>query len=160
MPEIGQRQYPEIRFSVQGIYFFKKLGYILQSRTRLEYRLIQNTDQQFEDVFRLRERIKYTKAFKRAYIREKTFYMTVSDEVYIKSPSNITGQQIFDRNEASAGVGYAFTLNVSAELYYINQFLPRPTGNDVIHAVQLSLIINNPIISFREKISKRKTQLL
>lgn len=160
VPEIGQREYPEIRFSAQAIYFLKKIGYILQSRTRLEYRLIQNNDQKFEDVFRLRERIKYTKAIKRSYIREKTYYLIVSDEVFIKSPSNITGKQVFDRNEASIGLGYAFTLNVSAELYYINQFIPRTTGNEIIHAVQLSLIINNPIISIRDKISKRKAQLL
>lgn len=156
VPEIGQREYPEIRLSAQGIYFFKKIGYILQNRTRLEYRLIENSSGQIDDVFRLRERIRYTKPFGRKFIREKTYYGLISDEVFLKSPSTITGSQIFDRNDLTAGIGYAVNNDFTIDLLYTFQYLPRSSGDEIYQAIQLNITINNPLINLKKSVTKPK----
>ncbi len=155
VPEIGQREYPELRLSAQGVYFFKKIGYILQSRSRLEYRLIENSSGQIDDVFRLRERIKYTKPFGRKFIREKTYYGIISDEIFLKSPSTITGSQIFDRNDLTAGLGYAVNNDFTIDLLYTFQYLPRSSGDEIYHAIQLNITINNPFQNLKKEISKK-----
>lgn len=155
VPEIGQREYPELRFSAQGIYFFKKIGYILQNRSRLEYRLIENSMGQIDDVFRLRERIRYTKPFGRKFIREKTYYGIISDEIFFKSPSTITGSQVFDRNDLTAGLGYAVNNDFTVDLLYTFQYLPRSSGDEIYQAIQLNITINNPFQNLKKGISKK-----
>jgi hypothetical protein len=155
VPEIGQREYPELRFSGQAIYFLKKIGYILQSRSRLEYRLIENSMGQLDDVFRLRQRIKYTKPFGRKFIREKTYYGVISDEIFLKSPSTITGSQFFDRNEFTAGFGYAINNNFTVDLLYTFQYLPRSSGDEIYQALQLNITLNNPFQNLKKGISKK-----
>lgn len=156
VPEIGQREYPELRLSAQGIYFFKKIGYILQNRTRLEYRLIENSSGQIDDVFRLRERIRYTKPFGRKFIREKTYYGMISDEIFLKSPSTITGSQVFDRNDLTTGIGYAVNNDFTIELLYTFQYLPRSSGDEIYQAIQFNITINNPLINLKKSVTKPK----
>ena len=155
VPEIGQREYPELRTSVEAVYFFNKINYIFQTRGRIEYRLIQNTEGNFEDVLRYRQFFKYTQPFNSNYIRQGTFYGFVSEEVFLKAPSNITGQQIFDRNMATVALGYAFTDNVQADIDYTFEYAPRSTGNLITFAIQLNINIVNPFVRVYERLKKK-----
>lgn len=153
---IGARAYPEIRFSGQAIYFFKKIGYILQLRSRLEYRLIQNSENDVDDVFRLRERIRYTKPFNKKIIRAKTYFGFISDEIILKSPSTITGSEIFDKNDITIGIGYAVTENFLIDLDYTFQYAPRPGGDQFFNVIQLNFQVNNLLHEVKENIDKKQ----
>ncbi|HQQ95146.1 MAG TPA: DUF2490 domain-containing protein [Bacteroidia bacterium] len=156
VPEIGQREYPEFRLSGQVTGFLKKIPYILQSRTRLEFRMIENTNGQFSEVFRLRERLRYTKPLNSKMIRQGTWFILLSDEVSFKSPSDLTGKELFDRNELTAGLGYAFTDNFQADLDYTLQHVPRPGGNEIYQALQINLQFYNPWLNLKRKVKKKQ----
>lgn len=155
VPEIGQRQYPEYRTTAQANYFFKKIGYILQTRTRIEYRLIKNTEGKFEDVLRYRQQLKYTQPFNSKFIRQGTYFGFVSDEVFFKTPSNISGQDIFDRNMLTLALGYAISDNIQIDLDYTFEYAPRKDVDISTYAIQLNFTINNPFTSLYDTMKKK-----
>jgi hypothetical protein len=144
VPEIGQREYPEIRLSAQAMYYFNKIKNITLTRGRIEYRIIENSNAEFENVLRYRQMFKFTKPLNSNYIRAGTFFAFVSEEVFIKTPADITGPDVFDRNMLTLGVGYSFTDDLQMDVDYTNEFAPRTTGNLMYHAVQFNLTLNNP----------------
>jgi len=144
VPEIGQREYPEIRLSAQAMYYFNKIKNITATRGRLEYRWIENTAGKFEDVLRYRQMFKFTKSLNANYIRAGTFFAFVSEEVFFKVPTEITGPDVFDRNMFTLGIGYAFTDDIQIDVDYTNEFAPRTGGNFMYNALQFNMNINNP----------------
>jgi hypothetical protein len=144
VPEIGQREYPEWRFSAQAVYYFNKIKNVTTTRGRVEYRLIENTSGVFENVTRYRQMFKFTKPLNTNYIRGGTFFAFVSEEVFIKTPSNISGPDVFDRNMFTIGVGHAFTDDLQMDVAYTNEYIPREGGNIMNNALQFNLTLNNP----------------
>lgn len=151
VPEIGQREYPELRLSAQAIYYFNKIKNVTATRGRLEYRLIENTSGVFENVTRYRQMFKFTKPLNSNYIRAGSFFVFVSEEVFIKTPSNISGPDVFDRNMFTVGIGYAFTDDLQMDVDYTNEYVPREGGNIMNNALQFNLTLNNPF-GYIEKI--------
>lgn len=158
VPEIGQREYPEIRFAAQAVYFINKIKNITLTRGRIEYRLIENTAGVFESVPRYRQMFKFTKPLNSNYIRAGSFFAFVSEEIFIKAPSDITGPDVFDRNMFTLGIGFAFTDDLQIDVDYTNEFAPRTGGNFIYNALQFNVTLNNPFGYF-EKIFHPKNQL-
>jgi hypothetical protein len=146
--EPAQIKSNELRLSGQGIYYIKKIGYTITNRSRLEWRNIQNSEGDYNSVLRLREQVKLVVPINAKSIRQGVIYGFGSEEVFLKTPSDVSGDEIFDRNRFDIGIGYAITNDVNVELYYANEFLPRETN-------QINSIINLDF-SFRNLISNLK----
>ncbi|MCD9575186.1 DUF2490 domain-containing protein [Flavobacterium soyae] len=151
VPEIGQYESPEWRFALQGIYYFHKTGYTLSTRMRLELRHMKNDDDNYENVFRYRQQVKYLKPINSKVLREGVVYAVASDELFFKSGTKVTGLSFFDRNRLNIGAGYLFTDNIQIELTYANEYLPRDDGNQIINAAAFTLTFNN----FFENLNKK-----
>lgn len=156
VPEIGQFKSPEWRFSLQGIYYFHKTGYTLSTRMRVELRHMRNGDNEYENVIRYRQQIKYIQPINSKILREGVVYGIASDELYFKSGTKVTGQSFFDRNRLNVGAGYLITDNIQAELTYVNELLPRNGNNKIVNAASLNVTFNNLLQNIRKKISEKK----
>lgn len=155
VPEINQRNYPELRSAMEALYFIKKASrYTLSARFRIEDRHIQNDSNYYEAVYRFREMIKAVVPFNSKFIREGVIYGILSDEVFFKTASNISGPTFFDRNRFTIGAGYSLTDNVQLELSYNNEILPRPTSTASYNAGRLNIIINNFLPDVKQVIKK------
>ena len=140
----------EIRFSGQGTFYIKKIGYTITGRSRLEWRNVQDAERNFETVLRLREQVKMVVPINSKNIREGVFYGFASEEIFLKTPSDDFGNEIFDRNRFDVGAGYVLTHDVTVELYYSNVFIPREV-NQVNSVVNLDFSFRN----LAENIKKR-----
>ena len=156
VPEIGQFKSPEVRFSLQGIYYFHKTGYTLSTRMRLELRHMRNEDDSYENVLRYRQQIKYLQPLNSKVLRQGVIYAVASDELFIKSGTKVTGQSFFDRNRLNIGAGYLLSDDVQVELTYANEFFPRKDENQIVNAASLTLTFNNLFKNINEKILHRK----
>ncbi|WP_035650475.1 DUF2490 domain-containing protein [Flavobacterium sp. ASV13] len=143
VPEIGQFESPEWRFALQGIYYFHKTGYTLSTRMRLELRHMKNQVDDYENVLRYRQQIKYIKPINSKILREGVVYIIASDELYFKSGTKVTGESFFDRNRFNIGAGYLFTDDIQLELTYANEYLPRNNGNQTVNAASIAITFNN-----------------
>ncbi|RED19670.1 uncharacterized protein DUF2490 [Flavobacterium cutihirudinis] len=143
VPEIGQFESPEWRFAPQGIYYFHKTGYTLSTRMRLEWRHMKNQQDDYENVLRYRQQVKYLQPINSKILRQGVVYAIASDEVFLKTGSKVTGESFFDRNRLNLGAGYLFTDDIQVELTYANEFLPRNSGNQTVNAASLTITFNN-----------------
>ncbi|MBW1657630.1 DUF2490 domain-containing protein [Flavobacterium quisquiliarum] len=155
VPEIGQFKSPEWRFALQGIYFFHKTGYTLSTRMRMEFRHMRNQDEDYENVFRYRQQIKYLQPITSKVLREGVIYAVASDEICLKSGAKVTGESFFDRNRFMAGAGYLFSDDIQVELTYCNEFLPRNNGNQTTNAASLTISFNNFLDNLKKKINSK-----
>ncbi len=154
VPEIGQFESPEWRFALQGIYYFHKTGYTLSTRMRTEFRHMRNQDEDYENVLRYRQQLKYLKPINSKVLRAGVIYAVASDEIYLKSGTKVTGESFFDRNRLNIGAGYLFTDDFQVELSYCNEYLPRNKGNQVTNAASLTVTFNNLL----KNIQKRRNE--
>lgn len=153
VPEIGQFKSPEWRYALQGIYYFHKTGYTLSTRMRFELRHMRNGDDDYENVIRYRQQIKYIKPLNSKVLRQGVVYALVSDELYFKSETKVTGLSFFDRNRLIVGAGYLFTEDVQVELTYANEYLPRDKENQIVNAASLTITFNNLFRNLKKKFS-------
>jgi len=142
----------EFRLSGQTNYYIKKIGYAITSRSRLEWRYIENSEGNYNSVFRLREQVKMIVSINGKSIRQGIFYGFGSEELFFKTPSDVNGNELFDRNRFEIGAGYAVTNDMSIELYYTNEFLPRET-NQFNHIINLDFNFKNLISNIRKRLS-------
>jgi len=152
VPEIGQFKSPEWRFALQGIYYFHKTGYTLSTRMRIELRHMKNGDDDYENVFRYRQQIKYIQPINSKVLREGVIYAVASDELFFKSGTKVTGLSFFDRNRLLLGAGYLFTDDIQIELAYANDYLPRDNENQIVNAASLTLTFNNLFKKLNKKL--------
>jgi hypothetical protein len=152
VPEIGQFKSPEWRFALQGIYYFHKTGYTLSTRMRLELRHMKNGDDDYENVLRYRQQIKYIQPINSKVLREGVIYAVASDELFFKSETKVTGLSFFDRNRLILGAGYLFTDDIQVELAYANEYLPRDNENQIVNAASLTLTFNNLFKNLNKKL--------
>jgi len=152
VPEIGQFESPEWRFALQGIYYFHKTGYTLSTRMRTELRHMRNEDDTYENVIRYRQQIKCLKPINSKILRAGVVYAIVSDEIFFKSETKVTGLSFFDRNRFNVGAGYLFTDDIQLEITYSNEYLPRDNGNQIINAGSLTLTFNNLFRNINKKL--------
>lgn len=155
VPEIGQFKSPELRFALQGIYYFHKTGYTLSTRMRLELRHLRSEDGTYDNVLRYRQQIKYLKPINSKVLREGVVYGIASDELFFKSGTKVTGLSFFDRNRFNIGAGYLFTDDIQVELTYANEYLPRDSENQIVNAASLTVTFNNLFKNISKKLSHK-----
>ena len=151
VPEINQKQLPEIRFAVQGIYYFIKKDYVLTNRFRIEDRILQDEDPSFNVVFRFREMIKLVYPITVIKFGKGSLYGIASDEVFFKTKSTVTGDDLFDRNRLTLGLGYSFSDAFQFEFTYTNDYLPRSSNNRKHNIIGTKLIFNDLISILKKK---------
>lgn len=152
VPEIGQFKSPEVRFALQGIYYFHKTGYTLSTRMRMELRHMRSEDGSYDNVLRYRQQIKYIQPINSKFLREGVIYGIASDELFFKSGTKVTGLSFFDRNRLNIGAGYLFTDDIQVELTYANEYLPRDEGNQIVNAASLTVTFNNFFKNLNKKL--------
>ncbi|MEN2400251.1 DUF2490 domain-containing protein [Flavobacterium sp. MC2016-06] len=155
VPEIGQFKSPEWRFALQGTYYFHKTGYSLSTRSRLELRHIRNEDQDYENVLRYRQQIKYLQPLNSKVLRKGVIYAIASDEIFFKSGTKVTGESFFDRNRLNIGAGYLFGDDIQLEITYANEYLPRNNGNQTVNALSMTITFNNLYKNVSKKLSHK-----
>lgn len=160
VPEIGQFESPEWRFALQGIYYFHKTGYTLSTRMRMELRHMRNEDYDYENVLRYRQQIKYIKPLNSKILRAGVVYAIAADELYFKSGAKVTGESFFDRNRLNLGGGYLFTEDIQVELTYVNEYLPRNSGNQIVNAASLTLTFNNLFKNLSKKYLHKNAEII
>lgn len=150
VPEISQNRLPEIRFAAQGIYYFSKGGdYTLSNRIRVENRIfIEDT---IEVVYRFRDAVKFVFPISKIKSGNGYTYGIVADEVFFKTNGNATGRQFFDRNRFTLGLGYNLSDTVQFEVGYQNEYLPRPSGDQMFHVISTTIIFNDLISSIKKQ---------
>jgi hypothetical protein len=153
VPDIGQYKANEWRFAMQGMYYFHKLGYTLNTHGRVELRFIQNENGAYEDNYRYRQQIKFVKPINSQVMRQGIFYILASEELSLRSKSKTTGLKHLDRNTFTAGAGYLITDDLQVELAYTNEYLPRDDGNQVVNAVTVTVSFNNFLPNLKKKIA-------
>lgn len=152
VPEIGQFKSPEVRFALQGIYYFHKTGYTLSTRMRMELRHMRNEEGDYDNVLRYRQQIKYIQPINSKVLREGVVYGVASDELFFKSGTKVTGLSFFDRNRLNIGAGYLFTDDIQVEITYANEYLPRDEGNQIMNAASLTVTFNNFFKNLNKKL--------
>ncbi len=156
LPDIDQESSTEWRFTVQGVYFFHKIGYTFSTRGRAEIRNIHDEENGITNTFRYRQRVKYQKPLNSKSFRKGVFYVLASDELIFRINSTEDHNTFFDRNVLSFGGGYVLTDNLQLEMAYVNQFLPRSDGNQIIHALSFTITFNNLLGQIQGKFKKLK----
>lgn len=159
VPEIGQFKSPEVRFALQGIYYIHKTGYTLSTRMRMELRHMRSEDGTYDNVLRYRQQVKYLKPINSKILREGVVYAIASDELFFKSGTKVTGLSFFDRNRLNIGAGYLFTDDMQVELAYVNEYLPRDGGNQIVNAASLTVSFNNLFENLKKKFSHKHEEL-
>lgn len=142
---VGQRNYPEYRTSIQA-QFYKVWGVnTLSNRFRSEIREIKNKNGQFETAFRERYLLKYQRLLKHQKYDKGSSYGILSNELLLNVGSTITGYKTFDQYRVFIGLGYNITDDISIETGYFNQFSyhAHDTNFDMNHTLQVSFIIDN-----------------
>lgn len=152
VPEIGQFKSPEVRFALQGIYYFHKTGYTLSTRMRMELRHMRNEEGDYDNVLRYRQQIKYILPINSKVLREGVVYAVASDELFFKTGTKVTGLSFFDRNRLNLGAGYLFSDDIQAEVTYANEYLPRDNGNQIVNAASLTVTFNNLFRNLNKKL--------
>lgn len=156
VPEIGQFKSPEIRFALQGIYYFHKTGYTLSTRMRIELRHMRNEEGDYDNVIRYRQQLKYIQPINSKVLREGVVYAVASDELFFKSGTKVTGLSFFDRNRLNIGAGYLFSDDIQVELTYANEYLPRDEENQIVNAASITVTFNNLFKNIKKKLSHKK----
>lgn len=152
VPDIGQYLSPEYRLSVQTMYYFHRTGYTLATRMRGEFRYMMNSDGVFEDKYRYRQLIKFVKPLNSQLLRKGVVYFLATEELLFKPRAKTRGINFFDRNRFDLGFGYQITDDLSVELGYLNEFMPRDNGNEMYNVVEFTLTFNNLFPRIKEKI--------
>ena len=152
VPDIGQYFSPEWRLSLQGTYYIHKTGYTLFTRMRGELRYMMNAEGVYEDKYRYRQMIKFTKPINGKVLRKGIVYFVTSEELLFKPDAKSTGVTFFDRNRFEIGGGYMLTDDLQLELTYVNEFVPRDNVNELYNVVSFTVTFNNPLTNLKKRI--------
>ena len=152
VPDIGQYFSPEWRLSLQGTYYIHKTGYTLYTRMRGELRYMMNAEGIYEDKYRYRQMIRFTKPINGKVLRKGIVYFTTSEELLFKPDAKTSGITFFDRNRFELGGGYLVTDNVQLELTYVNEFVPRDNVNELYNVISFTATFNNPLTNLKKRI--------
>lgn len=137
---------------MQGMYYIHKTGYTLITRMRGEFRYMMNAEGVYEDKYRYRQMIKYTKPINGKVLRKGIVYFVTSEELLFKPDAKTTGVTFFDRNRFEIGGGYLFTDDFQLELTYVNEFVPRDNVNELYNVISLTATFNNPLPNLKKRL--------
>lgn len=160
VPELEQSRAPEYRFAFQVTYNLLKHRRInVNLRGRFEDRNIENEAGIFESVERLRLQGRAVCPINKSKIEVNTLYVFVSNELYFKTRSDISGNDIFDRNRATLGLGYSASKDFQVEVSYANEYLPRAGTDKIYNALQVNITFNNFLSNLLKPFMRQKTDV-
>ncbi|MFB3390220.1 DUF2490 domain-containing protein [Flavobacterium sp. LAR06] len=160
VPELNQREAPEIRMAAQGMYRILKEGKCkLNLRGRFEDRHLHNENGYSETVMRFRFQLRTVYCFTNNENTKDAFYGFLSDELFFKSKSQVSGPDLFDRNRATVGLGYFLNDNIQIEVSYANEIMPREPVDQLVNAIQLNITFNNFLPNLIKSMAPKKTIL-
>jgi hypothetical protein len=107
----------------------------------------------FEDKYRYRQMLKYVKPLNSQVLRQGVFYFVGTEELLFKPQAKEKGLNFFDRNRVELGTGYLITDDLQLELAYLNEFVPRDSGNQIYNALEVTLTFNNPFTNIKKHLS-------
>jgi len=151
VPDIGQYLSHELRVTTMGTYYINRVGYILTTRMRLEFRYMMNEEGYFEDKYRYRQQLKFVQPLNSKFLRQGVFYALASEEIFFRG----YGGSYFDRNRVEAGAGYLITDDLQVELVYSNEYLPREGTNEMYNILTLTVTANNLFTKIKGKLSHK-----
>jgi hypothetical protein len=158
VPELNQNRAPEYRFAFQATYNLLKHRRInVNLRGRFEDRNIENDVGVVEAVERFRFQARAVCPINKPKIEVNTLYAFISNELYFKTKSEISGDEIFDRNRATLGLGYNATKDFQIEISYANEYLPRSGTDKVYNALQVNVTFNNFLSNVLKPFRREKT---
>ncbi|MDO7884216.1 DUF2490 domain-containing protein [Hymenobacter cheonanensis] len=125
--EVPGQATPEHRL-YEDVSLADRLGRVgLSQRIRLEQRWIgargptgEGPVERWEYQNRIRYQLEAELPLQGASLDDKEFYLTAFDELFIGFGQNV-GQNVFNQNRLSGGLGYQFTDNAKLELNYLYQ---------------------------------------
>jgi hypothetical protein len=158
VPDIGQYLSPEYRLTLQGMYYIHKTGYTLATRMRLDLRYMMNSEGEFDFKYRYRQMIKFVKPLNSQVLRKGVFYFLSTEELLFKPEAKTKGLNFFDRNRFDIGGGYQITDDLAVELAYLNEFVPRDSGNEVYNVMEFTLTFNNLFPKIKEKLFHKSSE--
>lgn len=157
VPELNQNKAPEYRLAVQATYnLFKQHRFNINLRVRFEDRNIENEQGIFEAVERFRFQGRAVYPINHVKIEKKTLYAFVSDELYFKTKSEISGSEFFDRNRATIGLGYKLSKDLQVEISYANEYLPRTSADKIYNALQINVTFENIFYDASKKVVRKE----
>jgi len=125
---------------------------------RGEFRYMMNADGVFEDKYRYRQMLKFVKPINSNVLRQGVFYFLTTEELLFKPQAKTKGVNYFDRNRFDIGGGYQITDDLSVELAYLNEYVPRDDGNQIYNVIEFTLTFNNLFQNIRKKIAPRPSE--
>lgn len=154
--EVPGQATPEHRL-YEDVSLSDQLGRVgLSQRIRLEQRWLGSRAKSGEGPVarwayqnRIRYQLQAELPLKGASIDDKEFYLTAFDELFIGFGQNV-GQNVFNQNRLSGGLGYQFTSNAQLELSYLYQIRAHSgpdaaTGQPVVelnNGLRLNVVYN------------------
>ncbi|MHA3789207.1 DUF2490 domain-containing protein [Flavobacterium hauense] len=158
VPELNQNKAPEYRFAFQATYNLLKHRRInVNLRGRFEDRNIKTDAGIYESVERFRFQARAVCPINKPKIESNTLYGFVSDELYFKTKSQISGSDNFDRNRATIGLGYKASNDFQIEISYANEYLPREGNDKVYNALQVNVTFNNLLPNTFKHFKRKET---
>ncbi|KAJ1518410.1 hypothetical protein HMI54_000938, partial [Coelomomyces lativittatus] len=80
----------------------------------------------------------------------KTPFLYLNNDIHINAGKNIINNY-FDQNRFFAGVGYQFTLQLNAQIGYMNVFQQQPSGNQYVSINAIRLFVFHNLDLRKEK---------
>lgn len=154
VPEIKQYNGPQWWLNLQATYWFHKIGFDLSARTRGEWRFVKSKEGEYNDLYRVRQQLKYIQPLNGKLLREGVFYLTANDELWLRYDPDKPEETGIDRNHFEVGAGYLFTDSFILELSYINEYLPRTEYDEIDNCLFLSVTFNNLGTYLKKRFSK------
>jgi hypothetical protein len=81
------------------------------------------------------------------------FYFVTTEELLLKPNAKTKGVNFFDRNRFELGGGYLISDDLQMELTYVNEFIPRDSGNEIYNIIALTVTVNNLFPNIRNKLA-------
>jgi hypothetical protein len=155
-PTVSGRPQPEQRL-YEDVILTDELGQLqLAQRLRLEQRWLgQRADegagavQDWDYQHRIRYQLSGSFPLQGPTIDDGEWYLNAFDELFISFGRNV-GNNVFNQNRISGGLGYQFSDNAKVELNYLNQVTqhadPDPASNrpvfEINNGVRLNILYN------------------
>jgi hypothetical protein len=119
---------------------------------------MMNSEGDFKFSWRYRQMLKFVKPLNSQVLRKGVVYLLSTEELIFKPEAKTKGVNFFDRNRFDIGGGYQITDNLAVEIAYLNEFVPRDSGNDVYNVMEFTLTFNNLFPQLREKLFPRSSE--
>jgi hypothetical protein len=125
----------------------------IRNRYRLEERFNANISKGviqdgYTESFRVGYQIYVTVPFNNEKVKENTVFGVVSDELFVSFGKKVYNN--FDQNRFAAGIGYQFTKNFGATVFYQYIYGQQPTGTQ-LYSYNAYCVSLTQTVDFRKK---------